>query len=369
MMIRFTLVFEYTCGTTQHRRRKEVASAHPIEGKFLMFAAPLKVVVTGAAGQIGYSLLYQVASGAVFGPEQPVYLKLLDIAPMMGVLKGVVMELNDCAIPLLAGVQPTANPEEAFKDAAVAFLVGAMPRKQGMERKDLLKANVNIFKAQGQAIDKVASKNIKVVVVGNPVNTNAFICSTYAPSIPKENFTALTRLDQNRALHHLAAKMEVPVHTIKNVIVWGNHSTTMFPDASNAVVTIAGRGQPVPEVIKDNKYLQTKFVSTIAKRGAAVINARKLSSAMSAAKATSDHMRDWHMGSDDEWVSMAVMSDGSYGTPRDIIFSFPVITSNGSWKIVKGLTISDYARKMLDRTADELIKEKKEALEHCKSKS
>lgn len=321
--------------------------------------------MTGAAGQIAYSLLYQIASGAVFGPDQPVYLHLLDIAPMMGVLEGVVMELADCALPLLAGVLPTANPEEAFKNVAAAFLVGAMPRREGMERKDLLAANVKIFKEQGQALNKVARKDVKVLVVGNPANTNAVICSKYAPSIPKENFTAMTRLDQNRAQSQLAAKLGVPVQDVKNVVIWGNHSSTQFPDASNAVVNIQGAYKSVPAVLNDDEYLKTTFVSTVQKRGAAVIAARKLSSALSAAKAAADHMRDWFLGTGDRWASMGVLSDGSYGTPRDIIFSFPVTISGGRWKIVEGLTISDFARQMLDATGKELCEEKAVALEVC----
>lgn len=324
------------------------------------------MVVTGAAGQIAYSLLYQIASGSVFGPEQPVYLHLLDIAPMMGVLEGVVMELADCALPLLAGVLPTANPEEAFKDVAAAFLVGAMPRKEGMERKDLLAANVRIFKEQGQAMDKVARKDVKVLVVGNPANTNALICSKYAPSIPKENFTAMTRLDQNRAQSQLAAKLGVPVQDVKKVIIWGNHSSTQFPDASNATAKIGGVEKPVTEAINDNEYIRSTFVTTVQKRGAAVIAARKMSSALSAAKAASDHMKDWFLGTGDRWVSMGVVSDGSYGTPRDVVFSFPVTCANGSWKIVQGLTINDFGRQMLDATGKELAEEKAEALEVCK---
>lgn len=294
------------------------------------------------------------------------FLHLLDITPMMGVLEGVVMELADCALPLLAGVLPTASPEEAFKDVAAAFLVGAMPRKEGMERKDLLAANVRIFKEQGQALDKVARKDVKVLVVGNPANTNAIICSKYAPSIPKENFTAMTRLDQNRAQSQLAAKIGVPVKDVKNVIIWGNHSSTQFPDPSNAVVTIGGVQKPVPAAINDEEYLKGAFVTTVQKRGAAVIAARKMSSALSAAKAASDHMKDWFLGSGDRWVSMGVVSNGAYGTPADVVFSFPVTTSNGKWKIVEGLTVSDFARVMLDATGKELAEEKEEALAVCK---
>lgn len=328
-------------------------------------AAPIKVVITGAAGQIAYSLVYQVASGACFGPDQPVFLHLLDITPMMGVLEGVVMELADCALPLLAGVLPTANPEEAFKDVAAAFLVGSMPRKEGMERKDLLAANIRIFKEQGIALDKVARKDVKVLVVGNPANTNALICSKYAPSIPKENFTAMTRLDQNRAQSQIAAKLGVPVKDVKNVVIWGNHSSTQFPDPSNGVVTIGGVQKSVPAAINDDEFLKASFVSTVQKRGAAVIAARKMSSALSAAKAATDHMRDWFLGSGDRWVSMGVVSDGSYGVPADVVFSFPVTTSNGKWEIVKGLTITDFAREMLDATGKELAEEKEAALSLC----
>ncbi|KAG6445713.1 hypothetical protein O3G_MSEX004056 [Manduca sexta] len=285
---------------------------------------------------------------------------------MMGVLEGVVMELADCALPLLAGVLPTANPEEAFKDVVAAFLVGAMPRREGMERKDLLAANVRIFKEQGQALDKVARKDVKVLVVGNPANTNALICSKYAPSIPKENFTAMTRLDQNRAQSQLAAKVGVPVKDVKRVIIWGNHSSTQFPDASNAVATIGGAEKSVAQVINDDEYMKGTFVTTVQKRGAAVIAARKMSSALSAAKAASDHMRDWFLGTGDRWVSMGVVSDGSYGAPPDVVFSFPVTVSNGQWKIVQGLTISDFARQMLDATGKELVEEKQEALDVCK---
>ncbi|XP_030768187.1 malate dehydrogenase, cytoplasmic [Sitophilus oryzae] len=259
-------------------------------------AEPLRVVITGAAGQIAYSLLYMVAKGDVFGPNQPIILHLLDIPFMMGVLEGVVMELSDCALPLLHGVIPTDDPNVAFKDVSAAFLVGAMPRKQGMERKDLLGANVKIFKVQGEALDKYAKKDVKVLVVGNPANTNALICSRYAPSIPKENFTAMTRLDQNRAQAQIASRVGVPVQQVSNVIIWGNHSSTQFPDAAHATVSIDGKSIPVPEAVKDCDWLGSVFVETVQKRGAAVIAARKMSSAMSAAKAASDHMRDWFLG-------------------------------------------------------------------------
>ncbi|KFB39858.1 hypothetical protein ZHAS_00007231 [Anopheles sinensis] len=269
-----------------------------------------------------------VAKGDVFGPNQPLVLHLLDIPPMMGVLEGVVMELADCALPLLVSVVPTADPAVAFKDVDAAFLVGAMPRKQGMERKDLLSANVKIFKVQGEALDKYAKKDVKVLVVGNPANTNALVCSHYAPSIPKENFTAMTRLDQNRAQAQIAARLGVGITKVKNVIIWGNHSATQVPDARNASV--------------------------------------EMSSAMSAAKAASDHMRDWFAGTrEGEYVSMGVISDGSYGAPKDIVFSFPVQIQNRQWKIVQGLSVDEFTRSKLDVTAKELLEEKEEAMAVC----
>lgn len=320
------------------------------------------MVVTGAAGQIAYSLLYLIGKGDVFGPNQPLILHLLDIPPMMGVLEGVVMELMDCALPLLWSVVPTADPEVAFKDVSAAFLVGAMPRKQGMERKDLLAANVKIFQVQGEAMDKFAKKDVKVLVVGNPANTNALVCATYAPSIPKENFTAMTRLDQNRAQAQIAQKLGVPVGNVSNVIIWGNHSSTQYPDASHAVVS-KGSGQVnVQAEVKDETWFKDEFLKTVQKRGAGVIAARKMSSAMSAAKAAADHMKDWFMGTQPgKFVSMGVISDGSYSTPKDIVFSFPVEIKNGKWSIVQGLEINDFSKQMMEKTADELEEEKSEA--------
>lgn len=318
--------------------------------------------MTGAAGQIGYSLIYMVASGSVFGENQPIILQLLDIPPAMGVLAGLGMELDDCAFPLVQEVIATDDPLVAFKDADAAFMVGAFPRKEGMERKDLLTRNIDIFKVQGGAMDQVSKKSIKVLVVGNPANTNAAICSHYAPSIPKENFSAMTRLDHNRATFQLASKCGVEVKKVKNVIIWGNHSSTQFPDASHAVVD----GKPAPEVVQDDAWLHDEFVPTVQKRGAAVLNARKASSAMSAAKAACDHMRSWWHGTPPgEWVSMAIFSDGShYNAPEGIMFSFPVtINQNKEWSIVPGLEINDYARKMLDITGAELVSEKAEAME------
>jgi malate dehydrogenase len=327
---------------------------------------PIRVVVTGAAGQIAYSLLYMVAKGDVFGPEQPLILHLLDIPPMMGVLEGVVMELADCAFPLLRQVVPTADPAVAFKDVAAAFLVGSMPRKEGMERKELLSANVKIFKVQGEALDKHAKKDVKVLVVGNPANTNAFVCSHYAPSIPRENFTAMTRLDQNRARAHIAVKVNVPVEDVRNVIIWGNHSATQFPDVKHTTAKIGLVEKSVYDAINNQSYLENEFVSIIQKRGAAVIAARKMSSAMSAAKAASDHMKDWWNGTaPGNHVSMGVVSDGSYGVPKDIVFSFPVEISNKKWSIVQGLDVSAFARSKLDVTTQELLEEKEEAMAVC----
>jgi len=323
--------------------------------------APLRVVITGAAGQIAYSLIYQVASGYVFGQDQPLVLHLLDIAPMMGVLNGVVMEIQDCAMPLVRDTVATDDPNVAFKDIDAAFLVGAMPRKEGMERKDLLAANVKIFKVQGEALDKFAKKSVKVLVVGNPANTNALICSHYAPSIPKENFSAMTRLDQNRAAAQLSSKLGQPISAIKKVTIWGNHSSTQFPDAAQA--TCNGE-----QVKLDQAWLETEFVPTVQKRGAAVIAARKLSSAMSAAKAASDHMKSWFSSTPaDNWVSMGVFSDGSYNTPEGVMFSFPITIKDGKWSIVQGLEMSDFAKEKLALTGKELCEERTEAMAVCQA--
>jgi len=321
--------------------------------------SPIKVVVTGAAGQIAYSLLYQVASGYVFGMDQPLILHLLDIPVAMGSLGGVVMEIQDCAMPLVRDVVATEDPNVAFKDVEAAFLVGAMPRKEGMERKDLLAMNVKIFKVQGQALDQHAKKTCKILVVGNPANTNALICSHYAPNIPKENFSAMTRLDQNRAAAQISLKVGQPISAIGKVTIWGNHSSTQFPDAAHA--TINGSAADL-----DEDWLKSVFVPTVQKRGAAVIAARKLSSAMSAAKAASDHMKSWFGNTPkDDWVSMGVFSDGSYDTPKGVMFSFPVVIKDGVWQIVQGLGLSDYAKEMLTKTGKELCEERDEAMAVC----
>jgi len=318
-------------------------------------AEPLKVVVTGAAGQIAYSLLFSIAKGDVFGKEQPLELLLLDIEPMMTVLGGVVMELQDCAIPLVKNIVSTADPMVAFKDVDAAFMVGAMPRKEGMERADLLKANVKIFEVQGKALDAVAKKSVKILVVGNPANTNACILSHYAPSIPKENFSCMTRLDQNRAQAQIASRLGVSNDKVKNVIIWGNHSSTQFPDVTHATVNLEDKVVSVPEAVKDDNYLRNEFIKTVQTRGAAVIKARKLSSAMSAAKAACDHMRDWFMGTPENcFVSMGMISDGSYGIKEGLMYSYPVSIVNKKATIVQGLKIDDFAREKMDITAKEL---------------
>jgi len=328
-----------------------------------MSSEPINVCVTGAAGQIAYSLIYIVAKGEVFGSNQEINLMLLDIQPMMGVLEGVAMEIQDCAFSLVKNVECTADPMVSFKDCDVAFLLGAMPRREGMERKDLLKANCKIFEAQGAALDKVARKSVKVLVVGNPANTNALICSKFAPSIPKENFSAMTRLDQNRATSQIASKLGVTANEVKNVIIWGNHSSTQFPDAANAVANVNGSEQKVYDAVKDDNYLKTEFISIVQQRGAAVIKARKLSSAMSAAKAACDHMRDWWNGTaDGVYASMAVYSaNNSYGIDGNLMFSFPVTIKDKQWTIVDGLS-NEFTDGKLKITETELKEERDMAL-------
>ncbi|KAF5896634.1 malate dehydrogenase, cytoplasmic-like [Clarias magur] len=323
-------------------------------------AEPLRVLVTGAAGQIAYSLLFGIAKGDVFGKDQPISLVLLDITPMLPALGGVVMELQDCALPLLKEVIPTDKEEVAFKDLDAAILVGSMPRKEGMERKDLLKANVAIFKSQGAALDKYAKKTVKVLVVGNPANTNCLIAAKSAPSIPKENFSCLTRLDHNRAMAQVAIRCGVPANSVKNVIIWGNHSSTQYPDAHHGKVNVGGKEVTAYDAVKDDNWLNGDFISTVQQRGAAVIKARKLSSAMSAAKAICDHMRDlWSGTAEGEFVSMGVYSTGnSYGVPDDLIYSFPVTIKGKSWKIAEGLSIDDFSRAKMDATAAELVEER-----------
>jgi len=328
--------------------------------------APIVVCVTGAAGQIAYSLLLSIARGEIFGKDQDVILQLLDIPPAMEALGGVKMELEDSTLPLLKGILCTTDPKESFKNADVALMLGAMPRKQGMERKDLLKANATIFKEQGLAINEVAKKDIKILVVGNPANTNAMICMHYAKRIPRENFTALTRLDQNRARSQIALRLGVGIEKVKNVIIWGNHSATQYPDVSHGYIQdcpTPGKITSIESAIHDEVWLHTEFIKLIQQRGAAVIAARKLSSALSAAKAIVDHVHDWWIGTPEgEFVSMGVAADGSYGIQSGVIFSYPLICNQGTYKIVQDLPLSDFSKKLLDVTAAELYSEREEAL-------
>ncbi|MEJ5207960.1 malate dehydrogenase [Denitratimonas sp. CY0512] len=317
---------------------------------------PVRVAVTGAAGQIGYSLLFRIASGEMLGKDQPVILQLLEL-PMekaQAALKGVIMELEDCAFPLLAGVVGTDDPEVAFKDADIALLVGAMPRGPGMERKDLLLKNAEIFTVQGRALNKVASREVKVLVVGNPANTNAYIAMKSAPDLNPNNFTAMLRLDHNRALSQLSTKAGVPVGEIRKLVVWGNHSPTMYPDYRFATA----EGASLKDKINDADWNANEFIPKVGKRGAAIIEARGLSSAASAANAAIDHIRDWVLGSDGEWVTMGVPSDGSYGIPEGVIFGFPVITENGGYRIVKDLPIDAFSQQAIDKTLAELEEER-----------
>jgi len=329
---------------------------------------PIRVLVTGAAGQIGYSLLYSLANGDVFGKDQPIILHLLDITPALGALGGVKFELEDCSLPLLRDVVCTDQEQVAFKDIDVAVLVGAMPRKEGMERKDLLAANVRIFKSQGAALDQYARKTVKVLVVGNPANTNCLICSKNAPSIPPENFSCLTRLDHNRAKAQVALKVGVTSDSVKQVTIWGNHSSTQFPDLRHARVTLnSGETKQAYDAIQDENWIKNTFIPVVQKRGAAIIAARKLSSAMSAAKAICDHLRDWWFGTqNDDWVSMGVVSDGSYGIEKGLVYSFPVRCQNRSWSIVQGLEINDWARDLMTKTAQELTQERDDAFDATK---
>ena len=318
---------------------------------------PVRIAVTGAAGQIGYSLLFRIASGAVFGPNTPVILQLLEITPALGALEGVKMELEDCAFPLLSGVVCTDNAETAFGDVDAAFLVGAMPRKDGMERGDLLSANGGIFKPQGQALAAAAKKDVKVLVVGNPANTNALIAMNNAKGLDPSRFTAMTRLDHNRAVSQLSAKVGKPVTDIKKMTIWGNHSSTQYPDLFHCEVA----GQNAAQLINDQAWLENDFIPTVAKRGAAIIKARGLSSAASAANAAIDHMHSWAMGTPEgDWVSMAIPSDGSYGVPEGIISSFPCVCKNGEYSIVQGLDIDDFSRARIDASVAELIEERDE---------
>ncbi len=315
---------------------------------------PVRVAVTGAAGQIGYSLLYRIASGEMLGKDQPVILQLLEVTPAMQALKGVAMELDDCAFPLLKEIIQTDDPKVAFKDAEIALLVGARPRSKGMERKDLLEANAQIFTVQGKALNDVANKNVKVLVVGNPANTNAYIAMKSAPKLNPRNFTAMMRLDHNRALSQLATKTKTAVGDIQKMVVWGNHSPTMYPDYRFAEVN----GKAMKAAVNDETWYKETFIPTVGKRGAAIIEARGLSSAASAANAAIDHMRDWCLGTNGKWTTMGVPSDGSYGIPEGIVYGFPCTCENGDYKIVKGLEIDAFSKEKMEFTLKELTEER-----------
>ena len=321
-----------------------------------MAKTPMRVAVTGAAGQIGYSLLFRIANGDMLGKDQPVILQLLEIPDEKAqkALKGVMMEIDDCAFPLLADMTAHADPMTAFKDIDVALLVGARPRGPGMERKDLLEANAQIFTVQGKALDAVASRNVKVLVVGNPANTNAYIAMKSAPSLPAKNFTAMLRLDHNRALSQIAAKTGKPVAAIEKLCVWGNHSPTMYADYRFATID----GKSVKDMINDEAWNKDTFLPTVGKRGGAIIEARGLSSAASAANAAIDHVHDWVLGTHGKWTTMGIPSDGSYGIPKDTMFGFPVTTENGEYKIVQGLDIDAFSQERINLTLKELTEER-----------
>ncbi len=320
-----------------------------------MSKKPVRVAVTGAAGQIGYALLFRIASGEMLGKDQPVILQLLEVPvdKAQEALKGVMMELEDCAFPLLAGMEAHSDPMQAFKDTDYALLVGARPRGPGMERKDLLSANAQIFTAQGKALNAVASRNVRVLVVGNPANTNAYIAMKSAPDLPRKNFTAMLRLDHNRALSQLAAKTGKPVASIEKLAVWGNHSPTMYADYRFATID----GKPVKDMINDQVWNKDVFLPTVGKRGAAIIAARGVSSAASAANAAIDHMHDWALGSNGKWVTMGIPSNGDYNIPKDVMFGFPVTCEAGEYKLIEGLEIDAFSQQCIDKTLAELQEE------------
>ncbi len=320
-----------------------------------MTDSPVRVAVTGAAGQIGYAILFRIASGQLLGPDTPVHLSLLEIPQALKAVEGTAMEIDDCAFPLVAGVDITDDPNKAFDGASVALLIGARPRTKGMERSDLLEANGGIFKPQGKALNDHAASDIKVLVVGNPANTNCLIAKSHAPDIPAERFTSMMRLDHNRAIAQLAAKAGAKVADVTNMTVWGNHSPTQYPDIFHAKVN----GQDAAELVADQEWLESDFIPTVQKRGAAVIDARGASSAASAANAAVDHIRDWVRGTPDgDWVSMGIPSDGSYGVDEGVMFGFPVTCSGGSYEIVQGLDLNDFSKSRLDLTVNELKDER-----------
>jgi malate dehydrogenase len=315
---------------------------------------PVRVAVTGAAGQIGYALLFRIANGDLLGKDQPVILSLLDLPVAQKALTGVIMELNDCAFPLLAGCEPTDDPKKAFTDIDVGILVGSRPRGPGMERRDLLAANAEIFKVQGKALNEAAKRDVKILVVGNPANTNAYIAMKSAPDLPKGAFTAMLRLDHNRATSMLAEKAHVAVADIEKVAVWGNHSPTMYADYRFATVN----GKNISEIINDETWYKETYLAAVGKRGAAIIEARGLSSAASAANAAIDHVRDWVLGTNGKWVSMGLPSDGDYGVPEDVMFGVPVTCANGAYERVKGLPVDEFSKSRIDHTLKELLEER-----------
>jgi malate dehydrogenase len=315
---------------------------------------PVRVAVTGAAGQIGYALLFRIANGDLLGKDQPVILSLLDLPVAQKALTGVIMELNDCAFPLLAGCEPTDDPKKAFTDIDVGILVGSRPRGPGMERRDLLAANAEIFKVQGKALNEAAKRDVKILVVGNPANTNAYIAMKSAPDLPKAAFTAMLRLDHNRATSMLAEKANVAVADIEKVAVWGNHSPTMYADYRFATVN----GKNISEIINDETWYKETYLSAVGKRGAAIIEARGLSSAASAANAAIDHVRDWVLGTNGKWVSMGLPSDGDYGVPEDVRFGVPVTCANGAYERVKGLPVDAFSKSRIEHTLKELLEER-----------
>jgi len=320
---------------------------------------PIRVAVTGAAGNVGYALVFRIANGDLFGPDQPVTLQLLEIPPALKALEGVAMELSDCAFPLLADMVLTDQAAVAFKGANWALLVGARPRGKGMERADLLKLNASIFVEQGKALNAAAAEDIRVVVVGNPANTNCLVAIRNAPDIPQERFTAMTRLDHNRAVSQLALKARVGVAEVKRMTIWGNHSSTQYPDAYHALIA----GRPAPAVIDDDAWIKETFIPTVQKRGAAIIEARGQSSAASAASAIVSHVQSWYHGTPaGDWVSMGIPGSGQYGAPEDVVFSFPVTIKDGVYKVVQGLTLSDFDKERLAATGKELLEERAMAL-------
>jgi malate dehydrogenase len=342
-------------------------TAQPTSGPGAMakpFKAPVTVVVTGAAGNIAYSLLYMIAEGNMLGPSQPINLRLLEIPQMKDSLQGVAMELTDGCFPLLASITATTDYETGFSGADIAMLIGARPRGKGMVRADLLKFNGKIFEGQGQAINKWASRDVKVLVVGNPCNTNALVAMVNAPDIPKENFTALTRLDQHRAVSVLASRTGLPVSSFENVVVWGNHSKTMYPDITHGfVIDNRGHRRKISELLADRAWVRSDFVKKVSSRGSEIIKVRGKSSAASAAVGAVAHVRSWIRGTPPgEWVSMSVLSDGSYGVPKGIIYSFPCTCENGKWKIVQGLPVDDFSYQKMQASAQELLEEKSQAL-------